>query len=215
MSLQVIGAGLGRTGTRALKEALEQLGFAPCYHMMEVFAHPEDDEVWLRAVNGEAVDWEAFLGGYRSSVDWPACHFYRQLAAHCPRAKVILSLRDPKAWYGSISKTIFEVMRDIERGDRQMSDTHSRLLQRLMEDTFQSRYDEQHAIAAYERHNAEVKRAISPERLLIFDVAQGWEPLCQFLDAPVPKTAFPHMNTTAEFQARVEARRNQQAEKQA
>ena len=214
MALQVIGAGLGRTGTMTLKAALEQLGFGPCHHMIEVIQHPEQDATWLAAVNGEAVDWDNFLAQYRSSVDFPSCHFYKELAALYPNAKVILSRRDPKKWYGSISKTIFEVSRSIE-ADGKPRDTHSQLLMRLMEVTFQGHYDEAHVIAAYERHNAEVVRVIPQERLLVFEPEQGWEPLCRFLGVPVPAVPFPLTNTTEEFQARVAARRKQQAETQA
>jgi hypothetical protein len=216
MALQVVGAGLGRTGTMTLKAALEQMGFGPCHHMIEVIHHPEQDATWLAAVNGEPVDWNSFLAIYRSSVDFPSCHFYKELSARYPKAKVILSRRDPKKWYASISKTIFEVTQNIERnGDDQTRDTHSQLLMRLMEETFQNRYDEEHVIAAYEHHNAEVLRVIPKERLLVFGPEQGWAPLCQFLEVPIPSTAFPFTNTTAEFQARVAARRKQEAEKQA
>lgn len=214
MALQVIGAGLGRTGTMTLKAALEQLGFGPCHHMIEVIQHPEQDATWLAAVNGEAVDWDSFLAQYRSSVDFPSCHFYKELAARYPAARVILSRRDPKKWYSSISKTIFEVTRSIESDD-QPRDTHSQLLMRLMEVTFQGRYDEEHVIAAYERHSAEVVQVIPKEQLLVFEPEQGWEPLCRFLEVPVPAVPFPFTNTTEEFQARVTARRKQQAEKQA
>ena len=216
MALQVIGAGLGRTGTMTLKTVLEQLGFGPCHHMIDVIQHPEQDATWLAAVNGETVDWDTFLADYRSSVDFPSCHFYKQLAALYPQAKVILSRRDAQKWYASISKTIFEVTRNIERkGDGQVRDTHSQLLIRLMEETFQSRYDEEHVIAAYERHNAEVLRVIPKERLLVFEPEEGWEPLCRFLDVPVPSAPFPLTNTTEEFQARWAARRKQQAGKPA
>jgi hypothetical protein len=214
MALQVIGAGLGRTGTMTLKAALEQLGFGPCHHMIEVLQHPEQDATWLAAVNGEAIDWDSFLAQYRSSVDFPSCHFYRELARHYPQAKVILSRRDPKKWYASISKTIFEVTQSIER-DEKPRDTHSQLLMRLIEETFQNHYDEAHVIAAYERHNAEVVRVIAKERLLVFEPEHGWDPLCDFLKVPVPPAPFPFTNTTEEFQARVAARRQQQAEKQA
>src|SRR5690606_21852220 len=111
MSLSVIGAGFGRTGTLSLKLALEQLGFAPCHHMTEVFANPDQAATWLAAARGEAVDWDSLLEGYKASVDWPSCHFWRELAAHYPDAKVILSTRDPRRWYESISNTIFPAMK--------------------------------------------------------------------------------------------------------
>jgi hypothetical protein len=110
MGLQVIGAGFGRTGTMSLKLALEQLGFGPCYHMMEVFAHPEHNAVWEGATLGQPTDWPAFLAPYRAAVDWPVCNFWRELAVVFPDAKFILTERDPEKWYNSISQTIIPAM---------------------------------------------------------------------------------------------------------
>ena len=110
MALSVIGAGFGRTGTLSLRIALERLGLGPCYHMLEVFEHPEHIEVWNRAADGREVDWEALFRGYRSAVDWPVCAFYQELASRYPEAKVILTVRDPERWYRSAVDTIFPVM---------------------------------------------------------------------------------------------------------
>ena len=106
MALQVIGAGFGRTGTSSLKGALEDLGFAPCHHMVEVFGHPEQVPVWDAAARGEKVDWDALFANYKASCDWPSCSFYKELADHYPQAKIILTLRDSKSWYKSIANTI-------------------------------------------------------------------------------------------------------------
>src|SRR5262249_26782272 len=110
MGLKVIGAGFGRTGTHSLKIALEMLGFAPCYHMVEVFTHPGHSEAWEAAARGEAIDWDAVIGPYRAAVDWPSSYFWREHARMFPDAKIILTERDPEAWYKSISQTIFEFM---------------------------------------------------------------------------------------------------------
>ena len=107
MPLHVIGAGLGRTGTLSLKLALEQLGLGPCYHMMEVRAAPERLEHWNRIAAGEQVDWDEVFAGFQSTVDWPACNYWRELMARYPDAKVILSLRDPDGWFRSTQATIF------------------------------------------------------------------------------------------------------------
>jgi hypothetical protein len=79
MALEVIGAGFGRTGTMSLKVALETLGFGPCYHMTEVFAHPEHVEPWRAAARGKPLAWEQIFDGYRATVDWPGCAFYAEL----------------------------------------------------------------------------------------------------------------------------------------
>ena len=199
MSLSVVGAGFGRTGTLSLKLALEQLGFAPCHHMVEVFGNPDQVPVWHAAARGEKVDWDALLAGYRASVDWPSCHFWRELAAHYPDAKVILSTRDPQRWYKSISETIFRVMDNPPppAGPGQTVLGMAKYI--VQEKTFGGRTDEAHVLDVLARHEAEVKRAIAPERLLAFDVAEGWEPLCRFLGAAVPEGAFPRTNSTEEF----------------
>jgi hypothetical protein len=198
VTLKVIGAGLGRTGTLTLKTALEQLGFGPCHHMVEVFAHPEQAEFWRRAAEGEAVDWEEVFSAYNASVDWPSCHFWRQLAARYPDAKVVLSLRDPERWWESMDATILKVTQAM------FADPARRAAMRfieliLVDQTFAGDLSRDNVIAAFERHNAVVRAAIPPERLLVFEAAQGWTPLCAFLGVPVPETPFPKVNSREEF----------------
>lgn len=199
MALKVIGAGLGRTGTMTLKTALEMLGFGPCHHMVEVFANPSQMGFWRRAATGETVDWEEVFAAYGSSVDWPSAHFYAALAERYPDAKVILSLRDPQRWYDSMSETILKVM---EHGDKNRfsGDEDSRFAEIIVKDqTFHGDFSRDNVIAAFERHNAEVRRTIPAERLLVFEAAEGWAPLCAFLGVPVPETPFPRTNSREEF----------------
>ena len=111
MSLKVVGAGLGRTGTHSLKVALEQLLGGPCYHMIEVFGHPEHVDVWRRAAEGETVDWSVFPEDYVASVDWPGGAFWREMADANPDAIILLSSRtSADAWYQSASDTIFQAI---------------------------------------------------------------------------------------------------------
>lgn len=200
MGLQVIGAGLGRTGTLTLKTALEMLGFGPCHHMVEVIANPEQIPFWNRAAKGEAVDWDEVYGSYRATVDWPGCHFFAQLADYYPQAKVILSLRDPERWFDSMSNTILPGMQ--EMGLETLTDDHPMLFGGLIiaRDAFGFDFSKASVIAAFERHNAEVRRRIAPERLLVFEAVQGWEPLCAHLGVPVPDLPFPRVNDRAEFE---------------
>lgn len=191
MPLEVIGAGLGRTGTLSLKLALEQLGFGPCYHMLEVHAVPERFEHWNRIAAGEEIDWEEVFAGFRSTVDWPACNYYRALLARYPRAKVILSLRDPESWFRSTQATIFS--------DAVQSRTPPSVVKILTDVMGPDLRDRARCIAAFERHNAEVKASVSADRLLVFEAAQGWEPLCAFLGVPVPDAPFPSVNSTEQF----------------
>lgn len=200
MALQIIGAGLGRTGTMTLKTALEQLGFAPCHHMVEVFADfGGQTPFWLRAAKGEAVDWETMFGKYRASVDWPSAHFYADLADRYPEAKVILTKRDPQRWFESISETILKAMS--ARGDGPAPEDHPMRFADIIiaEKTLGRDFSRANAIAAFERHNAEVQRLIPAERLLVFEAAQGWDPLCNFLGVAAPDTPFPRTNSREEF----------------
>lgn len=209
MALQVIGAGLGRTGTMTLKTALEMLGLGPCHHMIEVFGNPRQIPFWRAAAGGEAVDWDAGMAGYNSSVDWPSAHFYKQLAAHWPDARVILSRRDPKRWYESMSETILKAIAGYaeagEAGAGEAGAEHPRRFVDMIigEQTFGRDFSEANVIAAFERHNAEVVRTIAPERLLVFEAAQGWGPLCAFLGVPEPAQAFPRTNSREEFWSHV------------
>ena len=196
MSLDVIGAGFGRTGTTSLKLALEHLGFTRCHHMTEVRRHPETAVLWEAAAEGKPVEWEALLAGYRAVVDWPACYFYRELAGVYPDAKVILTLRDPEEWFRSTQATIFRP----EHARRIEQEPIAGVVRNTIWRTFDGRQnDREHALAVYERHIDEVQRTIAPERLLVYDVAEGWEPLCGFLGVPIPGVPFPHANTSADF----------------
>jgi hypothetical protein len=210
MPLDVIGAGFGRTGTMSLKLALEQLGFGPCYHMIEVLKTPSAAGLWEAAADGEAVDWDEVFKGYRATVDWPAATFWRELADAYPAAKVILSLRPAAAWFASTQATIFKADYDDPK------DPFERMISKVIGDLFDRRmHDEARVIEVYNRHNETVQRAIPPERLLVYDVAQGWEPLCAFLGVPVPEGPMPKVNTTEDFlremPARVAARAADQA----
>jgi hypothetical protein len=196
MALEVIGAGFGRTGTLTLKTALEMLGFGPCHHMVEVIEHPEQLPFWNSATRGEAVDWEDIYGSYKATVDWPGCHFYADLAGYYPAAKVILSKRDAERWYESMSETILKTI-DVFMGDDHPMVFVSGLISKA---TFDNDFSRENVIAAFERHNAEVQRRIPSDRLLVFEAAQGWEPLCAFLGVPVPDQPFPRVNDRQEFQ---------------
>jgi hypothetical protein len=202
MAIQLIGAGFGRTGTLSLKVALEQLGLAPCYHMTEVLAHPEHVPVWSDATDGKPVDWDALFAGYAATVDWPGCTFWRELAAQYPDAKVLLTLRNPESWYASAHETIYQMWRNPAPPDPTLAAWHAMVTKLVGVQTFGGRFEDRaHAIGVYERHAESVKRAIPKERLLVYEVAQGWQPLCDFLDLPVPAGEFPRVNSREEFRA--------------
>jgi len=204
--LQVIGLGYPRTGTMSLKHALEALQRGPCYHMIEVFDRTQDIPFWLKALetNGAGTDWSSVFRDFRSTADCPACYFWESLCRHYPQAKYILTVRDPDDWYRSFQETVFEAITHPERApDQQHRDVQYFAKQLILDRMFDGRFDDRdEAIRRYEAHNAAVIQHLPPEQLLVFDVASGWEPLCEFLNEPVPDVPFPRSNTRADFQER-------------
>ncbi len=204
MTLRVVGAGLGRTGTLSLKHALERLLGAPCYHMLEVFGRPDDIPVWHRAVDGDLPDWDTFLSDYAAVVDWPACAFWRELSDAFPDAVVLLSSRDTEGWWESADNTIFQVSRRARPSGEPTMSAQMDMVHDLFTKRFTSNWtDEAAAKAAYDAHNAEVRAAVPAGRLVDWHPGDGWAPLCAALSLPVPDEPFPHLNTTSDFRAMV------------
>jgi len=198
VTLKVVGAGLGRTGTHSLKLALERLLDGPCYHMIEVFGHPEHVDVWRRAAEGDAIDWSAFPEGYVASVDWPGGSFWREMADANPDAVILLSTRSSSdAWWKSASDTIFQVI-----DGAGLNPEWAAMIEAIFTNRFTADVkNKDAAIAAYDRHNDDVRATADPTRLVEWSPGDGWEPLCNALGVPVPDEPFPHVNTTEEFRA--------------
>lgn len=195
--MELIGAGFSRTGTMSLKVALRKLGYRS-YHMEEAVVNYEKGhlDMWNAYMEGRSdMDWHTLLAGYDATADLPAAFYYRELMEVFPEARVILTVRDPEAWWESVEKLV---------------DVHDTLVGRL---TFLPRFREfqrlfgniqramcdglfgrECAIASFNQHIEEVKATVPPDRLLVISVAEGWEPLCEFLDVPVPDEPFPHEN---------------------
>lgn len=210
--MQVIGAGFSRTGTLSLKVALEELGSDPCYHMIELMEHPEHAGMWERATRGEPVDFEDVFAEYEATTDLPSALFWRELAQAYPEAKVLLTVRDPERWYDSASQTIFNLkgiklnqllMRAAspvmpEAGAfKRMGDNVLNLTKLPFDGRFE---DKAHAISVFERHNEEVKAGVPAEKLLVYEVKEGWGTLCEFLGVEVPQKPFPHLNESQNFE---------------
>lgn len=201
MELQVVGAGFGRTGTASMKAALEQLGVGPAHHMMEVFGRG-DAAGWAAAIRGEGFDPDALLDGYRSTLDFPSCLLWRELAARHPSAKVLLTVRSSESWWRSFSATIGP---EIHRAEPHDDPGFQALVEAIDIEVFGGRADDRDtAVAAYEAHNDAVRAEVPADRLLVYEVGSGWEPLCGFLGLEVPAEAFPHTNTTEQFLTRGE-----------
>lgn len=202
MALQIIGSGFGRTGTTSLKAALEILGFGPCHHMDEVMKDPAQVAMWQDHAAGKVGDVADFFAGYRSQVDFPGAHIWRALAARFPQAKVIHTVRPEEAWWNSYSRTIAR----LNAGHASLDlPAHVHAMIEVADELFTRRTlggdtgNREACIAAFRARRAEVEAEIAPERLLIFDVAEGWAPLCAFLGVPVPDQPFPRSNDPAAY----------------
>jgi len=205
--MDVIGAGFGRTGTLSLKVALEQLGFGPCMHMIPLLQDPETSALIRKAAEGDVDSLDVVLDGYRATVDWPMTYFWRDLAHRYPEAKVILTVRDPEKWYESADKTIHAAANAGRESGMMDPDVVGMVDATVWDGTFEGGFaDREATIKRYLEHNEQVKREIPAERLLVFEVAQGWEPLCSFLGVPVPETPFPRLNDTVAFNETLAAR---------
>ena len=216
MPVKIIGSGLGRTGTYSLKVALEQLGFGKCYHMAELFEHPEGLIHFEKAERGEDADWDTLFNGYQSAVDYPVARYYKQLMKKYPEAKIIHTTRDPESWYESASKTIIwaskpslkRILKLMIRlpfsADLRRQMPILKFNGKMIDSEFGKDYkNKEEVIKRFKRHNEEVMNTVPKERLLVFDAKQGWEPLCRFLGVSVPSEPFPKTNTSEEFIKRV------------
>jgi hypothetical protein len=214
--MKVIGAGLPRTATLTQKISLEMLGIAPCYHMVNVLADLSLAPQWAAAFDGNA-DWDGIFAGHQASVDWPGSFFWRELIDYYPEAKVLLSVRDGQAWATSMKNTIWGVfyddvlMRDLSNARSKIDPGWHDYIE-LMKSMWQKSgllgemtgvFDPAVLASAMERHNQEVRDAVPAERLLEWRPADGWGPLCAFLDVPVPQAPIPHVNDSAMFAGRI------------
>lgn len=183
--------------------ALERLGLAPCYHFVTQFERPEDADVWLAAASGQPVDWKALFADFKASVDWPESAFYKQLMDVYPEAKVLLTVRDAEKWYQSVSNTVYPASQmGLSAPADSLLNTSARVIdligwQGIFHGCFE---DEAETIATFERWNQEVREYVPADRLLVWSVQEGWEPLCRFLGVAVPDEPFPRLNDTAAFQ---------------
>ncbi|HEX5174856.1 MAG TPA: sulfotransferase [Gaiellaceae bacterium] len=202
--LRVVGAGLPRTATHSLKNALERLLGGSCYHMTEVFEHREHVPTWRAATRGDEVDWRSFPPDSVAAVDWPASAFWRELAEANPDAVILLSTRESAAkWWESADQTIFPVLR--EPVSQPENEEWHEMVHELAEREIGPDWDDaERAQAFYERHNERVRREAPADRLLDWQARDGWQPLCEALGVPVPDEPFPRVNTREEWLARAE-----------
>lgn len=212
--MKLIGAGLPRTGTLSQKVALEILGVGPCYHMVNVLADLDLAAQWRRTLDGDA-NWQEIFDGFESTVDWPGSFFYRELIEFYPDAKVLLSTRGSEAWARSMRETIWgvlygEILIRYLSEARVIVDAKWRGYIDMMREMWRQsglmqgpETTAEWMAGAMERYHEEVQRTVPSDRLLVWSAADGWEPLCEFLEVPVPEMPFPHLNDAKEFGDRI------------
>ena len=208
--MKCLGVGFGRTGTLSLQSALNDLGAGPCFHMLDLIQgenKERDLPYWDRIAAGEKVDWHEVFDGWESTVDWPGCTWWEEMAETWPEAPILLSVRDPEAWYRSTVNSIHEAKEMALRGELQGNTEEApdpavmQMINGLIwNGTFKGRFtDKEFALEVFRRHNEDVKSKVSADRLLVYEIKQGWGPLCDFLGVDVPDEPMPHLNDTESF----------------
>lgn len=200
--LKVIGVGFGRTGTSSAKKALELLGFSPCHHMSELIDNQALSKKWHDVVFKQNRDWDDVFAGYNATLDWPAMEYWRELADYYPKAKLLLTIRDSNKWYESMVQTIFPQMnKELGEEGSAMWLRRTACIELIRDSRFKGKglSDKAHTLDIFEKHNAEVKASFKSDRLLVWHVKDGWEPLCNFLEVAIPTSPFPQSNSTHEF----------------
>ncbi|KAG6205576.1 hypothetical protein E4U35_002486 [Claviceps purpurea] len=232
--MRVIVHGLHRTGSKSTRTALHQLGIHKCYHMVDVCANLERDAgLWIRAMQnkfGDAgkddkwtrADWDQLLGDSQACVDTPSAFFTIDLAEAYPEAKVVILNRDPEKWYESVNGSVGPSMKPTSAigalqylylatmlpDFRQWTRLITAIFQYCI--PFDHATEKDKAIAWYNESYRRVREAIPADRCLEFSVKDGFRPLCEFLDVPVPTVRdeqtgqvtdapFPHVNDRAAF----------------
>ncbi len=188
-NLRLIGAGFGRSGTMSVKAALEHLGMGPCYHMKIALPRFWHLYFFMRAWKGGKVNWKKFFRRYHSVVDWPACSFYKELMKEYPDAKILLNVRDPEKWYDSMHETIWAIQPAFPFW-------FPPVVKKIHDEVI---WKGNLTIEVYREWIEEVKRTVPADRLLVYEVKEGWKPLCDFLGLPVPDEPFPHINERKSF----------------
>ena len=213
MAIKIIGAGLPRTGTNTLKESLERLGYQKTYHMKELLVHPENLHYWLTLKETGSTKWDELYNGYEATVDFPGYPWYKEHMKMYPEAKVILTVRPFEKWYSSMHSTIWQAgpqnfPQKLAMMSKLLFNPRLRAVIKcvkfakgtIFETHLQGKFgDRAFAEKVFNQHIEDVQAHVPAERLLIYDVSEGWEPLCKFLGAPVPAEPLPHLNKKENF----------------
>ena len=208
MTLKIIGAAPGRTGTVSLMTALEYLGYGPCHHMKACIENAQQTKWFLEAANGQPMDWHDVFEHYQAAVDWPASAYYKNLLETFPEALVIFSDRPAEAWYDSVASTIYQVVPSLPGWLRKLVPHLDRWGQMVEQTIWQNELsgrfqDRRFAVQFFKDRLAEVRDVVPPEQLLVHSVKEGWEPLCRFLNVKVPSIPYPRANEARRIQSAI------------
>ncbi|KAJ7062577.1 P-loop containing nucleoside triphosphate hydrolase protein [Mycena amicta] len=217
--MQVLVLGFPRTGTASMHAALDILGYHEVYHMMNVLANPPDADLWREAlearVEGKGMpygreEWDQLLGHCEAVTDAPCMAFSEDLIAAYPDAKVILTTRDPEKWWRSFSSTILKVVHSRPMGIAAVLDPAGfgrlRPMNLLLLESFlgpKEQVTREGAKACFVEHYEHIRALVPRERLLEYEVGEGWAPLCEFLGKDVPEGKFPRTNDEAMFREKL------------
>jgi hypothetical protein len=198
-TMKLIGAGFGRSGTMSIKAALDQMGAGPCYHMKITLKRYHHMRFFMRAWRGQKVNWNRFFRRYNCVVDWPTCSFYKELMHEFPDAKILLNVRNPEDWWDSMHETIWAIQPAFPWW---FPGIYRKIHDEIiwggnLKGVFE---DRDKTLAVYRAWIEEVKHTVPADRLLVYQVKEGWKPLCDFLGIAVPDMPFPHINERKSFE---------------
>lgn len=218
MSIKIIGAGFPRTGTNSLKRSLEMLGYEKTYHFKDLMNVPTNLPYWQELQATGNMKWDEIYDGYQASVDFPCYPWYKEHMARYPDAKVIMTVRSFESWYESMRKTIYvsgpqTPIAKISLLSKMLFSARLRNLFKcikfvknfLFNIQFEGKFDDKEFVrSVWEKHIAEVKAHVPSDKLLVFEVKDGWKPLCEFLGVPEPPEPLPHLNKKENFKQMIQ-----------
>ena len=204
--MKIICAGWGRTGTRSLKRSLEILTGQPSYHMQNILLNKKDAKLWHNSIfkHKEKFDWEKIYSGYGACLDFPSCNYYKELMDAYPKAKVILTIRDDESWIKSWNVLNNQILKSFTFKFLAKIPNTSFYLQKQIHNemilgprgAFQGAKSDEERKNKFNEWNQSVIDYVPKDRLLVYQVKEGWEPICKLLNVPIPKIPFPYLNKT-------------------
>jgi len=204
--MKVICAGWGRTGTRSLKYALEHINGQPSYHMQNILLNKKDAKKWHNLIfsNNKKYNWDSIYKGYGACLDFPSCNYYKELMEFYPDAKVILNLRDDESWVKSWNVLNNQILKSFTfrfiaklpyTSFKLHKDIHNEMILGA-KGAFGGAKTDEEKMQKFNDWNQSVIDYVPKDRLLVYKVSEGWDPICKFLNVNIPDISFPYKNKT-------------------